>query len=101
MSEEQKTKLAKKRGPEHHRYGEKHTPEVIELMIKNHPNTKPVYVYTEDKKTLIARYVSLKDMENKTGVTRNTIARKIKQGELVSPRRLKTKWFCSYTELTP
>lgn len=45
MSEEQKKKLAKKKGADHHRFGIQRTSEELILMRDNHPKTKKVYQY--------------------------------------------------------
>lgn len=91
MSDEQKLILSKKKGVEHHRYGIKHTEKTLILMRENHPKTKIVYQYLADKKTLVAKYNSLRQMEEQTGITRDYIVRSIKKNQLVH-----NKWFFTY-----
>jgi len=66
----------------------------IELMRKNHSRSKVVYEYKADKVTLIAKYDSLRMAQERTGLTREYIARCIKAGKLAH----NFSWF-SFTEL--
>ena len=75
MSKEQKLILSKKKGVEDHRYGIKHTEKRLILMRENHPKTKIVYQYLADKKTLVAKYNSLREMAKQTGITRDYVIR--------------------------
>lgn len=82
MSEEQKEKLAKKRGAEHHRFGVIRPPEELQLMRDNHPKTKKVYQYLANG-TFVAKYNSLREMAKLTGITREYVVRCIKANRLV------------------
>ena len=62
--------------------GSKRPAEVIELMRKNHSKTKTVYEYKADKITLIAKYDSLRQAQEITGLTREYIVRCIKADKL-------------------
>jgi hypothetical protein len=64
---------------EHHRYGIKHTEKTLILMRSNHPKTKIVYQYLADKTTLVAKYNSLREMTEQTGITRDYVVRSIKK----------------------
>lgn len=68
--------------------------EVIEKMRKNHSRSKTVYEYKADKVTLIAKYDSLRQAQEVTGLTREYIARCIKASKLAH----NLSWF-SFTEL--
>jgi len=68
--------------------------ETIELMRKNHSRSKVVYQYNSDKITLIAKYDSLRQAQEKTGLTREYISRCIKADKLAH----NGSWF-SFTEL--
>jgi len=68
--------------------------ETIELMRKNHSRSKIVYEYKADKVTLIAKYDSLRQAQEMTGLTREYIARCIKVGKLAH----NSSWY-SFTEL--
>lgn len=68
--------------------------EVIELMRKNHPRSKVIYEYKSDKTTLIAKYDSLRQAQETSGLTREYIARCIKAGKLAH----NSSWY-SFTEL--
>jgi len=70
--------------------------EVIELMRKNHSKSKLVYEYKADKITLIAKYDSLRQAQEITGLTREYISRCIKAGKLAH----NSSWY-SFTELKP
>lgn len=70
--------------------------ETIELMRKNHSRSKMVYEYKADKVTLIAKYDSLRQAQEATGLTREYIARCIKAGKLAH----NSSWY-SFTELKP
>lgn len=50
MSEEQKLKLSEKKGPLHHAFGKTRTEEELKLMRDNHPRTRKVFQYAEDRK---------------------------------------------------
>jgi group I intron endonuclease len=68
--------------------------EVIELMRKNHSKSKRVYEYKADKITLIAKYDSLRQAQEITGLTREYIAKCIKVGKLAH----NSSWY-SFSEL--
>jgi hypothetical protein len=63
-------------------------------MRKNHSRSKIVYEYKADKVTLIAKYDSLRQAQEVSGLTREYIARCIKAGKLAH----NSSWF-SFTEL--
>lgn len=94
LSEEHKLKLSLKRGIDHHNYGIKRPPEVIKLMRDNHPKTKKLYQYLEDKVTLVAEYDSMREMQRKTGITKEYVSRCIKLDKLVHG-----KYYFSFTRL--
>jgi group I intron endonuclease len=68
--------------------------EVIHVMRVNHPHTKAVYQYTQDKKEFIAKYDSIRQAAELTGISRNYISLCIKQEKLAHG-----KWFFSSTPL--
>lgn len=74
--------------------GSKRPLETIELMRKNHSRSKIVYEYKADKVTLIAKYDSLRQAQEVTGLTREYISRCIKADKLAH----NGSWF-SFTEL--
>lgn len=74
--------------------GSTRSQETIELMRKNHSRSKIVYEYKADKVTLIAKYDSLRQAQEITGLTREYIARCIKAGKLAH----NSSWY-SFTEL--
>jgi GIY-YIG catalytic domain-containing protein len=94
LSEEHKLKLSLKRGIYHHSYGIKRPLEVIDLIRKNHPKTKKLYQYLEDKVTLVAQYNSIREMQKKTGMTKEYVSRCIKANLLVH-----NKYFFSFIKL--
>lgn len=95
LTEEHKLKLSLKRGVNHHNYGVKRTPEVINLMRDNHPKTKKLYQYLEDKVTLVAEYNSIREMQRKTGITKEYVSKCIKLNKLVHG-----KYYFSFTRLS-
>lgn len=94
LTEEHKLKLSLKRGINHHNYGIKRPPEVINLMRDNHPKTKKLYQYLSDKVTLVAEYNSIREMQKKTGITKEYVSRCIKLDQLVHG-----KYYFSFTRL--
>lgn len=68
--------------------------EIIELMRKNHSRSKVIYEYKSDKITLIAKYDSLRQAQEVTGLTREYIVRCIKADKLAH----NSSWY-SFTEL--
>jgi hypothetical protein len=68
--------------------------EVIDLIRKNHPKTKKLYQYLEDKVTLVAQYNSIREMQKKTGMTKEYVSRCIKANQLVH-----NKYFFSFIKL--
>ncbi|RGB21507.1 GIY-YIG endonuclease [Rhizophagus diaphanus] len=68
--------------------------EVLHLMRVNHPHTKAVFQYTQDKKELIAKYDSIRQAAEITGISRNYISKCIKDGILAHG-----KWVFSLTSL--
>lgn len=94
LTEEHKFKLSLKRGVNHHSYGIKRPPEVINLMRDNHPKTKKLYQYLSDKVTLMAEYNSIREMQKKTGITKEYVSRCIKFNQLVHG-----KYYFSFTRL--
>lgn len=68
--------------------------EVISLMRTNHPHTKPVFQYDSDKITLVAKYDSIRQAAELTGISRNYISKCVKAGILAHG-----KWFFSSTPL--
>lgn len=95
MSEEHKLKLSLKRGINHHNYGIKRPSEVINLMRDNHPKTKKLYQYLEDKITFVAEYNSIREMQRKTGITKEYVSKCIKLDKLVHD-----KYYFSFTRLS-
>lgn len=95
MSEAQKLKLSLKRGKDHHNYGVKRPPEVLNIMRDNHPKTKKLYQYLEDKVTLVAKYNSIREMQKKTGITKEYVSRCIKADKLVH-----NKYYFSFNQLS-
>lgn len=95
LTEEHKLKLSLKRGVNHHNYGIKRPPEVINLMRDNHPKTKKLYQYLEDKVTLVAEYKSMREMQRITGITKEYVSRCIKSNKLVHD-----KYYFSFTRLS-
>jgi hypothetical protein len=83
MSEEQKLKLSEKKGPDHHCFGKPRTEEELTKMRNNHPRTRKVYQYAEDRKTFIAEFPSLREMTKKINITRDYVVRCIKEDKLV------------------
>lgn len=94
LSEEHKLKLSLKKGINHHNYGIKRPPEVINLMRDNHPKTKKLYQYLEDKITLVAEYNSIREMQRTTGITKEYVSKCIKANKLVH-----NKYYFSFTKL--
>jgi len=68
--------------------------EIVEKMRKNHSRSKIVYEYKADKITLIAKYDSLRQAQEVSGLSREYIARCIKTGKLAH----NSSWY-SFTEL--
>jgi group I intron endonuclease len=68
--------------------------EVVEKMRKNHSRSKIVYEYKADKVTLIAKYDSLRQAQEVSGLSREYIARCIKTGKLAH----NSSWY-SFSEL--
>lgn len=95
LSEEHKLKLSLKKGINHHNFGLKRPLEVINLMRDNHPKTKKLYQYLEDKVTLVAKYNSIRDMQRKTGITKEYVSKCIKANKLVHG-----KYYFSFTLLS-
>lgn len=95
LSEEHKLKLSLKRGIDHHNYGIKRPLEVINLIRDNHPKTKKLYQYLEDKITLVAEYNSIREMQRITGITKEYVSRCIKTNKLVH-----NKYYFSFTRLS-
>jgi group I intron endonuclease len=94
-SEETKALLsAALKGPEGPLSGIQLPAEVIHLMRVNHPHTKAIYQYTQDKKEFIAKYDSIRQAAELTGISRNYISKCIKTGILAHG-----KWFFSSTPL--
>jgi hypothetical protein len=83
ISEEHKIKLSLKRGVDHHNYGLKRPLEVIHLMRDNHPKTKKLYQYLENRVTLVAKYNSIREMQKETGFTKEYVSRCIQSNQLV------------------
>jgi GIY-YIG catalytic domain len=94
ISEEHRMKLSLRRGANHHNYGLKRSSEVISLMRDNHPRTKKLYQYLEDKVTLVAQYNSIREMQKKTGITKEYVSRCIKANRLVH-----NKYYFSFIKL--
>jgi GIY-YIG catalytic domain len=94
ISEEHKIKLSLKRGMNHHNYGLKRPLEVIHLMRDNHPRTKKLYQYLEDRVTLVAKYNSIREMQKNTGITKEYVSRCIKNNKLVH-----NQFYFSFTSL--
>ena len=74
--------------------GSKRPLETIELMRQNHSRSKIVYEYKSDKITLIAKYDSLRQAQEMTGLTREYISKCIKTGKVAH----NLSWF-SFSEL--
>lgn len=81
ISDQQKEKLARKRGITHHSYGKARSEKDLILMRDNHPKTKKVYQYLADG-TFVAKYNSLREMTKLTGVTRNYVVKCIQENKL-------------------
>ena len=64
-------------------------------MRDNHPKTKKLYQYLEDKVTLVAKYNSIRDMQRKTGITKEYVSKCIKANKLVHG-----KYYFSFTLLS-
>jgi len=82
------------KGPEGPLSGIPRPAEVIHLMRVNHPHTKAVYQYTQDKKEFIAKYNSIRQAAELTGISRGYLTRCLNQGILAHG-----KWFFSLTPL--
>jgi hypothetical protein len=95
LSEKHKLRLSLKKGINHHNYGIKRPSEVINLMRDNHPKTKKLYQYLEDKVTLVAKYNSIREMQKKTGITKEYVSKCIKLDKLVHD-----KYYLSFTRLS-
>lgn len=94
-SEETKTLLsAALKGPKGPLSGIQRPAEVLHLMRVNHPHTKAVYQYTQDQKEFIAKYDSIRQAAELTGISRVYISKCIKTGILAHG-----KWFFSLTPL--
>lgn len=94
-SEETKALLsAALKGPEGPLTGVQRPAEVIHLMRVNHPHTKAIYQYTQDKKEFIAKYDSIRQAAELTGISRSYISKCLKTGILAHG-----KWFFSATPL--
>lgn len=63
-------------------------------MRDNHPKTKKLYQYLSDKVTLVAEYNSIREMQKKTGITKEYVSRCIKLDQLVHG-----KYYFSFTRL--
>lgn len=64
-------------------------------MRDNHPKTKKLYQYLEDKITLVAKYNSIRDMQKKTGFSKEYVSKCIKVDKLVH-----NKYYFSFTPLS-
>ncbi len=82
------------KGPLRPCFGVARSSETIDLMRVNHPHTRPVLQYTSDKVNLIAKYDSICQAAELTGISRNSLSLCIKQGKLAHD-----KWFFSSTPL--
>jgi group I intron endonuclease len=92
-SEKTRAKMsAAKQGALNPHFGENRSNKTIDLMRVNHPRTRPVLQYTSDKVNLIAKYDSIRQAAELTGISRNYISLCIKQGKLAHD-----KWFFSST----
>jgi hypothetical protein len=97
LSEEHRFKLSLKRGVHHHNYGIKRSLEVINLIRENHPKTKKLYQYLvleENKMIFMNKYNSIREMQKKTGITKEYVSRSIKANKLVH-----NKYHFSFTPL--
>lgn len=70
------------KGPLSPLYGVPRSSDTIALMRANHPHTKRVYQYDQDRVTLISQYDSIRKAAKLTGISRNYISLCIKQGIL-------------------
>jgi hypothetical protein len=66
--------------------------EVVSLMRVNHPHTKTIYQYASDKITFIAKFDSIRQASQLTGISRGHLTKCLKQGKQVYG-----KWFFSFT----
>lgn len=94
LSESHKLKLSLKKGINHYNYGIKRPSETINLMRDNHPKTKRLYQYLEDKLTLVAEYNSIREIQKNTGITKEYVSRCIKTNKLVH-----NKYYFSFNRL--
>ncbi len=63
-------------------------------MRDNHPKTKKLFQYLSDKVTLMVEYNSIREMQRKTGITKEYRSRCIKFNQL-----LHNKYYFSFTRL--
>jgi len=80
------------KGPLSPCFGLPRSSETINLMRINHPHTKAVFQYTADRITFVAKFDSIRQAAELTGVSRGYLTRCLNKGELVHG-----KWFFSYT----
>lgn len=80
------------KGPLSPLYGVPRSSETIALMRANHPHTKRVYQYNQDRITLISQFDSIRKAAELTGISRKSLSLCIKQGKLAHG-----KWFFSLT----
>jgi len=73
-----------------HNFGLIRSAETVDLMRKNHPNTKTIYQYASDQITFIAKFDSIRQAALLTGLSRNYISRCLALGTLAHG-----KWFFS------
>jgi hypothetical protein len=52
-------------------------------MRDNHPKTKKLYQYLENRVTLVAKYNSIREMQKETGFTKEYVSRCIQSNQLV------------------
>jgi hypothetical protein len=79
------------KGVLHPNFGKTRPIETIDLMRKNHPNTKIIYQYTSDKITFIAKFDSIRQAAVLTGISRSYLCRSLTSGTLAHG-----KWFFSF-----
>jgi group I intron endonuclease len=92
-SEETKAKIAASlKGPLSPCFGVPRSSETVALMRANHPHTKRVYQFASDQISLVAKFDSIRQAAELTGISRNYIYLCIKQEKLAHG-----KWFFSLT----
>jgi group I intron endonuclease len=69
--------------------------EVVSLMRKNHPHTKPIFQYASDQITLITKFDSIRQAAILTGISRSYLSLCLNQGKLAHG-----KWFFSFSPPT-